>query len=199
MSLVLSFFSCAIRLCCASLVAGGLAFAQTSTDAAQPNKALAPISKPSKPSQTTKPLWTELSAAQHLALSPLQAEWPKISAAQKHKWLEVSKNYGKLNAADQAKLHDRMSDWVKLSPEQRAQARLNFSAAKALPPEEKQKHWEAYQSLSPEEKMKLQAKAKANTPNSAALASKPQNNKVTTVSKHPTATATQLDALPANK
>jgi hypothetical protein len=68
-----------------------------------------------------------------------------------------------------------MHGWVKLSPEQRAQARINFSTAKTLSPEEKQKQWEAYQALSPDEKTQLQAKAKANTPNSAALAAKPQN------------------------
>lgn len=124
---------------------------------------------------TTKPAWTELKLEQQTALIPLQSEWLKMSETQKRKWLEVSKNYGKLSTDDKAKLQERMRDWVKLSPEQRAQARLNFSTAKTLTPEEKQKQWQAYQALSPEEKQKLQTKAKANTPNSAALATKPQN------------------------
>jgi len=132
-------------------------------------------SKAVKQSKVAKPMWVELKPEQQAALAPLQTEWLKLSEMQKRKWLEVSKNYQKLSNDDQIKLHARMTDWVKLSPEQRAQARFNFSAAKTLSPEEKQKQWEAYQALSPDEKIKLQAKAKANTPNSAALAVKPQN------------------------
>ena len=132
-------------------------------------------SKVVKQSKATKPMWAELKPEQQTALAPLQAEWLKMREPQKRKWLEVSKNYSKLSVDDQTKLHTRMTDWVRLSPEQRAQARLNFSVAKTLSPEEKQKQWEAYQALSPDEKTKLQAKAKANTPNSAALAAKPQN------------------------
>ncbi len=128
-----------------------------------------------KPSKITKPLWGELKTEQQAALAPLQTEWLKMSEVQKRKWLEVSKNYSRLSAVDQSKLHTRMTDWVRLSPEERAMARLNFSAAKTLTPEEKQKKWEAYQALSVEEKAELQAKAKANTPNSAALAARPQN------------------------
>jgi hypothetical protein len=128
-----------------------------------------------KVTAVTKPAWTDLKLEQQTALAPLQSEWLKMSAAQKRKWLEISKNYGKLNADDKVKLQERMRDWVKLSPEQRAQARLNFSSAKTLTPEEKQKQWQAYQALSPEEKHKLQIKANANTPNSAALVAKPQN------------------------
>jgi hypothetical protein len=105
----------------------------------------------------------------------LQQQWLKMSEAQKRKWLEVSKNHSKFSAEDKVKLQERMHGWVKLSPEQRAQARINFSTAKTLSPEEKQKQWEAYQALSLDEKTQLQAKAKANTPNSAALAAKPQN------------------------
>jgi Protein of unknown function (DUF3106) len=123
----------------------------------------------------TQPSWANLKPEQQAALAPLQPEWLKMSEAQKRKWLEVSKNYDKLNADEKTKLQERMRDWVKLSPEQRAQARLNFSTAKALTTEEKQKQWQAYQALSPEERQALQTKAKANTPNSAALAAKPQN------------------------
>lgn len=132
-------------------------------------------SKAVKQFKATKPTWVDLKPEQQAALAPLQTEWLKLSEVQKRKWLEVSKNYSKLNVDDQTKLHTRMTDWVRLSPEQRAQARLNFSVAKTLSPEEKQKQWEAYQALSPDAKTQLQAKAKANTPNSAALATKPQN------------------------
>jgi ADP-heptose:LPS heptosyltransferase len=125
--------------------------------------------------KVTKPVWTDLKPEQRIALAPLQAEWPKISETQKRKWLEISKNFGKLQPEEQTKLHGRMKDWVALSPQQRASARLNFSAAKALTPEEKQEQWQAYQALSPAEKQKLAATAKDSTPNSAALANKSQN------------------------
>ncbi len=146
-----------------------------SAETTAPTPAKTPPSKAVKQSKATKPLWIELKPEQQAALAPLQTEWLKMSEPQKRKWLEVSKNYSKLSVDDQTKLHTRMTDWVRLSPEQRAQARLNFSAAKTLSPDEKQKQWEAYQALSPDEKTQLQAKAKANTPNSAALAAKPQN------------------------
>jgi len=163
-------FAC---LCALSLGIGinSVAFAQTD---AKPD-AKNPIVKTAKAAKVTKPLWTDLKPEQHTALAPLQGEWLKMSEVQKRKWIELSKNYAKLSNDDQTKLHTRMNDWVKLSPEQRATARLNFSAAKTLSSDEKQKQWEAYQALSIEEKAKLQAKAKASTPNSAALAAKPQN------------------------
>jgi hypothetical protein len=146
-----------------------LSFAQTPTVANA-----SPPAKASKAAPTIHPLWTELKPEQQNALLPLQTEWPKISVTQKRKWIAVSKNFGKLKPEDQAKLHSRMREWVALTPTQRANARLTFSSAKTLSNEEKQKQWQAYQALSPEEKKKLQSKARANTPNSAALATKPQ-------------------------
>jgi Protein of unknown function (DUF3106) len=131
---------------------------------------------------TTKPVWSDIKPEQQAALLPLQSEWPRISENQKRKWLEISKNFSKLQLDEQNKLHSRMKDWVGLSSQERAQARLNFSTAKALTSEEKQKRWEAYQSLSPEEKQKLHSNAKASAPNSAALANKSQN-KVTPSTK----------------
>lgn len=124
----------------------------------------------------TKPQWHEIKPAQQIALMPLQSEWPKLSDIQKRKWLEISNSFGKLSPEEQVKLHSRMKEWIVLSPQQRTQARLNFSTAKTLSPEERQKQWQAYQSLSPVERQKLQTNAIANVPNSAALANKPQKN-----------------------
>jgi Protein of unknown function (DUF3106) len=165
MALSARLFSCLVAFALCTGVWGAETMAPAKT---LPSKAV-------KQSKATRPLWVELKPEQQAALAPLQTEWLKMSEIQKRKWLEVSKNYSKLSADDQTKLHTRMTDWVRLSPDERAQARLNFSAAKKLSPEEKQQKWEAYQALSPDEKIKLQAKAKASTPNSAALAAKPQN------------------------
>lgn len=171
------------------LLAASFVSAQTATSADKAGK-----TNTAKTAAPTKPLWADLKPEQQTALAPLQQQWLKMSEGQKRKWLEVSKNHSKFSDEDKAKLQERMHGWVKLSPEQRAQARINFSTAKTLSTEEKQKQWEAYQALSPDEKIQLQAKAKANTPNSAALAAKPQNKvlpgKHTTVQNPKPASAT---------
>ena len=134
-----------------------------------------------KPSGATKavakpvasgPQWSELSAGQQQSLQPLSAQWSTLSEAQKRKWIALAQNYPKLPPAEQAKLHSRMTDWVALSPQQRAQARLNFADTRKLAPDDKKAKWEAYQSLSPEEKQKLAANAAAK-PVGAAPAVKP--------------------------
>jgi hypothetical protein len=167
----------------------GTAWAQALAEKTLPVTAASPDksqnTKAVKTAVITKPLWEDLKPEQKSTLAPLQAVWLKMSEAQKRKWLEVSKNYDKFSVVDKAKLQDRMRDWAKLSPEQRAQARINFSQAKKLSSEEKQKQWQAYQALSPEEKQKLQSKAKSATPNSAALAAKPQNKVVPLAKQSP--------------
>jgi hypothetical protein len=117
----------------------------------------------------TKPLWTELTPAQQLALKPLAGTWDTVSEAQKRKWLALSQNYPRMSGAEQEKLHSRMSEWVALSPQQRTQARLNFGQTQQLSPDDKKAKWEAYQALSPEEKSKLAAKAAKPPPTAAAV------------------------------
>ena len=181
------------------LLSGIAAIAQTPQSVSPERAASSAVNKSTKPvavPKATKPAWTDLKPEQQAALAPLQAEWPKISETQKRKWLEVSKNFGKLQPDEQTKLHGRMREWVALSPQQRAAARLNFSAAKTLTPEEKQKQWQAYQALSPADKQKLAAKAKDSTPNSAALANQSQN-KTLPVSKLQPAAAIAPAVTPA--
>lgn len=86
-------------------------------------------------------------------------------------------------------MQGRMKEWVALSPQQRAQARLNFATtkelSKELSAEEKQAKWQAYQSLSEEEKKKLAAKAPPK-PVGAALVPKPvAPQKLATVPSNP--------------
>ncbi len=149
--------------------------------------------KTPKPALGTKPNWIELKPEQRIALAPLEVEWSRINESQKRKWLELSKNFSNLQVDEQTKLHSRMKEWVGLSPNERVQARHNFSASQSLSAEEKQKKWVAYQALSPEDREKLQTNAKSSTPNSAALANKPQN-KVAPNSKLPASTPTSAPA-----
>ena len=113
------------------------------------------------------PLWRDLSASQRAALKPLERDWSGIDASHKQKWLEIAARYPSLPPAEQQRISARMAEWVNLSPSARGQARLNYQAARQLTPEERKARWQAYQSLSPEQRGKLAARA---APANASLA-----------------------------
>ncbi|MBK7503085.1 MAG: DUF3106 domain-containing protein [Polaromonas sp.] len=111
-----------------------------------------------KPSCTCQKL-VSLTESQKSALAPLESVWANISPVKKQKWLDISVGYHLLSPEGQSTLHFRMKEWASLTKKQREQARQNFAQAKKLSPDDKQIKWQAYQALSPEEKLKL---AKAN-------------------------------------
>lgn len=117
------------------------------------------------------PGWTELSAAERDILKPLAPGWNSLSQGHKRKWLQMAKSYPSLSVEEQVTMQGRMKEWVALSQQQRAQARLNFAKtkelSKELTTEEKKAKWQAYQSLSEEEKRKLAAKAPTKTAGAA--------------------------------
>ncbi|MGE0329513.1 MAG: DUF3106 domain-containing protein [Ramlibacter sp.] len=157
------------RLVVAAWVLGAALAGAALAQQAAPAKAATPASPAAKPARTTGgPAWNELSPAQKQSLAPLAAQWGTISEAQKRKWIALSQNYPKLSADEQAKLHSRMTEWVALSPQQRTQARLNFADTRRIPPDDKKAKWEAYQSLTPEEKARLAAKARPKAAGAAA-------------------------------
>ncbi len=147
-----------------------------------PARAQAPAPAASAPAKTIVAQlsagldWADLTPAQREILQPLAPTWPSLSQGHKRKWIQVARSYPTLGAEEQAKMQGRMKEWVALSPQQRAQARLNFATtkelSKELTAEEKKAKWQAYQSLSEEEKKKLAAKAPPK-PLGAALAPKP--------------------------
>ncbi len=146
------------------VVMAGMASAQPAAPARPASAAVS-----SKAVKTTAgATWSELSAAQQQSLAPLSAQWGTISEAQKRKWIALSQNYPKLSPEEQAKLHSRMTEWVALSPQQRTQARLNFADTRKIPPDDKKAKWEAYQSLTPEQKARLAADAKPKAAGAAA-------------------------------
>lgn len=118
------------------------------------------------------PNWTELSAEQKLALAPLAPYWSQLSPQRKRKWLAVSNHFNSLSEEEKTKLHDRMTDWVQLSAQERNQARLNFAAAPKLSNDEKLAHWQAYQSLSEQDRDEFVQRAKPK-PTGAATVIKP--------------------------
>jgi hypothetical protein len=120
----------------------------------------------------SSPTWKELSPSQQTALSPLRKLWPEISEAQKRKWLALSVNFNERSADEQEKMQARMKDWAKLTPQQRALARLNFAEVQQVTVDERKTKWEAYQSLSRDQREEL-LKAHPSAPNSAAIATRP--------------------------
>ena len=112
---------------------------------------------PSTPGTQTRPHWSDLSTSEQQALAPLKPQWQTISVAQKRKWLAMAKNFATLPPEEQNKLHARVQEWAQLSPQQRAQARLNFGESTQHSVDHKRAKWEAYQSLSADEKSKLAA------------------------------------------
>jgi len=95
---------------------------------------------------------------------------------QQRKWLEVSRNYHSLSDVEKVNMHSRMGAWAALSNRERAEARLNFATTNELSHEltaaEKKAKWDAYQSLSAEEKKKL-ANTASRHPTGAATAIRP--------------------------
>ncbi|MDO5625235.1 MAG: DUF3106 domain-containing protein [Pseudomonadota bacterium] len=100
--------------------------------------------------------WTELSAEQKAALSPLAALWPTLGGEHQRKWVALAYNYSRLTPEEQATLQSRMAEWASLTPAQRRQARLNFGEVRrALPADERRAKWEEYQALPPQERERL--------------------------------------------
>jgi len=132
------------------------------------------------------PGWGQLSPAQRQALSPLEKDWGAIDANRKAKWLEIAMKYPKMPPAEQQRVQERMAEWARLSPAERGRARLSFTEAQQLSPEERKQRWEAYQSLSAEDRKALAARAAAasgpkvppSRPSTPVLAATPKQNLV---------------------
>jgi len=103
--------------------------------------------------------WQDLTSIQQGQLQSLERDWSSIDARQKQKWLELSTRMPGMSADERQRIQARMADWAKLTPDQRGQARIRFQEAKQLPAQDRQDRWDAYQSLSVEQKKQLAARA----------------------------------------
>jgi len=119
-----------------------------------------------------KPLWRDLTRAQQLALSPLQAEWDGMDGARKRKWLEMSRRFASMNPQEQGRVHERMREWIRLTPEERNLARENYSKVRKLAPGEKTATWESYKQLSTDQKRRL-ARTPVHKPDAATTPAEP--------------------------
>ncbi|MBV8125571.1 MAG: DUF3106 domain-containing protein [Burkholderiaceae bacterium] len=121
---------------------------------------MAPAPLPLAPSTLTGgPDWVQLTPAQKQVLSPLQTDWNQLDSAQKSKWLEVAARFHTITPDEQTRIHQRMTDWARLSPTQRQQARVAFQTTQRLQVHDIEAKWDAYQSLPPERRAELAAKA----------------------------------------
>ncbi|MFM0694194.1 DUF3106 domain-containing protein [Paraburkholderia graminis] len=115
------------------------------------------VELPSLPGSKSPMAWSRLSAAEHIALAPFEAQWDSFSDERKRKWLKIASRYSKLSPEAQKRLHDRMTEWVRMTPDQRRVARENYQVSKQLPREARQNAWKAYQELPEEQKQRLAA------------------------------------------
>jgi len=121
---------------------------------------MAPAPLPLAPTTLTGgPDWAHLTPAQKQVLTPLQADWNQLDGGQKSKWLEVAARFHTITPDEQARIHQRMTEWTRLSPAQRQQARVAFQTTQRMKVNDIEAKWDAYQSLPPERRAELAAKA----------------------------------------
>jgi hypothetical protein len=117
------------------------------------------VTRSSHDAQTGK--WSRLSSLQRKVLGPLQEEWVYMQPAQRQKWLEVAARYTRFSAVEQERIQARMLEWARLKPAERGFARLNFRGMQKLSAQERQRLWQAYLDLSPEEREDLAQRAQS--------------------------------------
>jgi len=140
----------------------GVAAAPTTANTTIPPLVAKPAPKPAaKPvaKSADKPVWSQLSPAQQVALEPLHGEWDPMEGVRKQKWLELANRYAAMKPEEQQRVHERMREWVKLTPDQRKVARQNYTQAKTISPDQKSATWESYKQLPDEQKQKLAEQA----------------------------------------
>lgn len=147
---------------CRRLLAGGLLAVLVSGAALGLRPAVAAEAERTPP-------WTALTPAQKQALAPLQREWGSIDNNRKQKWLEVAARFPSLPADERSRIQARMSEWVQMTPAERGRARLQFQETRELGSEQRQARWQAYQSLSDDERRRLTVQSAAPTASDAQL------------------------------
>jgi hypothetical protein len=166
---------CGMVLFCAVTVVSAQPVVQAQPPDTLAPRVTAPIAKSSAPTaiaNQTGPQWNDLNGTQKQILRPLAGTWNSMGVAHKNKWIALAVNYPSKAPAEQEKMQSRMVEWAALSPSDRALARLNFAETKKIAPSDRAAEWEAYQSLSAQEKQRLAAKGNGK-PTGAAIAVTP--------------------------
>lgn len=103
--------------------------------------------------------WRALTPQQREVLRPLAGQWHEMDDTAREKWLNVADRYERLPRAEQERVRERMVQWSRLPAQTRGEARLRFQQSRQMPPDERQRKWEAYQSLPTETREALSRRA----------------------------------------
>lgn len=160
---------CATTFSLAAMAAHAQIDSRTSTTAT--GNGTKPAVSAGSTTPSNRAAWDQLTPGQKSALAPLRASWAGLTDGHRNKWLALTRNFSAMPASEQAILQGRMREWAALTPQQRAQARLTFGETRNLTPDDRRASWEAYQSLSEEEKRSLAASRLS--PRSVATAPRP--------------------------
>lgn len=99
--------------------------------------------------------FSDLPPEQVRALAPLAGVWSSLDGEQQRKWIELGARSSSMSAGEQRLLHERMREWAAMSPQDRQRARVQFQQASQLSPQERLERWQAYQSLPPEQRLRI--------------------------------------------
>jgi hypothetical protein len=105
------------------------------------------------------PPWASLNVAQQQALAPLQRDWVGLDTNRKQKWLAVAARFPTLPQEERLRVQQRMTEWTRLTSPERDKARLGFTEARKVTPDERRAKWQAYQALPEAERRSLAAQS----------------------------------------
>jgi len=107
----------------------------------------------------SSPDWSQLSDEQRRVLTPLASQWDAMDDTSRGKWAAVAAKYKRLSPQEQRRIDDRLTSWARMAPRERGEARLRFQQTRELTPEQRQQRWDAYQSLTDDERRALARQA----------------------------------------
>ncbi|CAN5441296.1 hypothetical protein BH10PSE17_BH10PSE17_06630 [soil metagenome] len=108
--------------------------------------------------------WTQLSSQQREALQPLEGEWNGLEPVRQQRWMRFADKYPELGPQEKQRVQTQLRAWVNLTPAERRAARDNYVQSRKWTPEQRQRAWERYSNLPPEERDAIAAEAQAKKP-----------------------------------
>ncbi len=105
------------------------------------------------------PEWQALSGQQQRVLAPLASQWNAMDDTSRGKWAAVASRYDQLSPPEQQRFKERLAAWARMDPIRRGEARARYQQAQGLSTQERQRRWQAYQALPPQEREDLARQA----------------------------------------
>jgi hypothetical protein len=133
----------------------GLCASLPPAPAAMPKPPTAPLGSDLAPA----PMWTELTAIQQKALSPLKDQFDSLPKQQRRKWRTLADRFATWPEDKQKIVQSRMLLWANMTQEQRAAARQQAMAARQDGNTNRSESWKKWMDLENESKDDLHGKA----------------------------------------